>query len=156
MTRLALAAASLLVGLAIAGPTQAGSLGQYLGLDEDDFEVSELSSDLGRMVRSPDRAFADLKRALGQKSELGAAKQFMDEDDDEMPIRVQPRQNRSMVASSKAVKGSVTQEKSSEQVTQAMPAPASASVSPQSKERSVNCIRFVPSASTTISIDCEE
>jgi hypothetical protein len=153
MTRLALAAASLLVGLAIAGPTQAGSLGQYLDLDEGDFEVSELSSDLGRMVRSPDRAFTDLKRALGQRSELGAAKQFMDEDDDEMPIRVQPRQNRSMVASSKAVKRSVTQEKSSEPL---MAEPSSSTLSQQPKAGSLNCIRFVPSASTTISVDCAD
>jgi len=150
MTRLALAAASLLVGLAVAGPAQAIDLSRFADFDLEDVEISELAPEIRKMVRSPSRSMKDLKEALGEEEELATVRQMLEEATGE-PKRAKPRQAKSQVASSKAVKQNVKEVKGAEP---AAVEDKSATGQP-SNGRSVHCTRYVPSASTTIAAECD-
>lgn len=149
MFRSALATGTLLVGFMLSSPLQAGDFSRFLDLDIED--VAEMRGNLGRMMRSPDRAITELKQTLGDDDEL---------DVDERLLAAPGKQNRSqgggrqaIVASSKAVKRAVAKEIGPEQPAAVQ---GTSDPVPQPKTRSANCLRFVPIASTTISIDCSE
>jgi hypothetical protein len=154
MTRLALAAASLVVGLAAVSPVQAIDLSRFADFDPEDVEISELAPEIRRMVRTPSRAtqaMRDLKEALGDEEEFATVRQLLNEATGEPKAkRMMPSQPRATVASSKAVKQNVKEVKAPEPATA-----GSGAAGGQTSSRSVNCTKFVPYASTTIPMDCE-
>lgn len=152
MTRLALVAASLLVGLAAVSPVQAIDLSRLADFDPEDMEISELAPEIHKMVRNPAtarRAMKDLEEALEDDEDLaplhGLVKEAVGQ-----PKRAKRRPAQSMVASAKAVKGNVKEVKATEPAVV-----GNQSASGRSSSRSVNCTKFVPYASTTIPVDCE-
>jgi|GEM_PF-6831228 len=155
MTRIALAVASLLAGLAAVGPAHAIDLSRLAGFDAEEAGISEFVPEVRSMARNPGRAaraLRELSEELGEEEELSTIRQLVEDAVGEpkpkpKSMRTKSSEPHTMVASSKAVKNSVKEVKRGE--------PTAVTAGEPSGGRSVICTRFVPSAGTTIAADCD-